>query len=142
MVLCYGLVYRIAYIPVNNLLQPIERTGGKRVGRAIHMLAEQADRIYALAKKNKTSNAHVTRCALEQQWPTLNRSYYAVYLLAALPVMLLGTLNMAFLASRTGAFPETYMAGFLAVMGLVVLFPVVMRRRGLARCIWARLCGF
>lgn len=54
-------------------------------------------------------------------WSALNRSYFLVYLLAVLPVMLLGTLNMAFLTAQTGVFPDQYLPVFLAIMALVVL---------------------
>ncbi|MEW6182191.1 MAG: GHKL domain-containing protein [Bacillota bacterium] len=55
------------------------------------------------------------------EWHSLNRSYFLVYLLAILPVILLAILNTAFLASRTGAFPTRYLSVFLIGMALAVL---------------------
>jgi signal transduction histidine kinase len=55
-------------------------------------------------------------------WRTLNKSYLVIYLLAVLPVLLLGILNLAFFYSRTGVFPDQYLPVFLIVMALFVLF--------------------
>jgi len=57
----------------------------------------------------------------DNDWRTLSRSYFLVYLLAALPVFLLGTLNLAFFTSRSGVFPDQYLPVFLALIALAVL---------------------
>ncbi|MEW6192845.1 MAG: GHKL domain-containing protein [Bacillota bacterium] len=64
-----------------------------------------------------------------QEWRTLNRSFFLVYVLTVLPVLLLSIVNVAFFASRTGVFPDRYVTFFLtgisvAVLVLAALTPV------------------
>jgi signal transduction histidine kinase len=54
-------------------------------------------------------------------WRALNRAYFLVYLLAVLPILLLGILNKAFLTAQTDVFPDQYLPAFLAGMSLAVL---------------------
>ncbi|MEW5952826.1 MAG: GHKL domain-containing protein [Bacillota bacterium] len=58
---------------------------------------------------------------VNDDWQALNRSYLLVYLLSVLPVMLLGTLNFAFLTARANVFPDQYLHVFLTAMALAVL---------------------
>lgn len=54
------------------------------------------------------------------EWRVLNRSYLVVYLLAILPIMLLGILNMAFFYSQIGVFTDQHLPVFLAIVALAV----------------------
>lgn len=64
-----------------------------------------------------------------QEWQALNRSFFLVYVLAVLPVLLLNIVNEAFIVFRAGGFPDRYVTFFLtgitaAVLVLAALTPV------------------
>ncbi|MEW6573589.1 MAG: GHKL domain-containing protein [Bacillota bacterium] len=57
----------------------------------------------------------------DEDWRGLNRSYFLLYLLIILPVMLLNILNQVFLAFPVMQFSERYLTVFWNVMALAVL---------------------